>query len=147
MSEWLRDYDFVLPRESIAQRPLPRRDDSWMMVLDRAERTIQHREFRELNTFLAPSDLVVLNDTRVLPAKRFSDDGAVELLFLERVDAHHWKCLVKPGRKMRAGATTKIDDVSLQVEQITSDGERIVAFEKEVDVYVGGVMPLPPYID
>lgn len=147
MSAQLRDYDFMLPRELIAQRPPQRRDDSRMMVLDRAEQTIQHCEFRELKTFLGPGDVVVLNNTRVLPAKRFSDDGAIEFLFLERVDAHRWKCFVKPGRKMSVGATTTLDDVILRVEQITSDGERIVAFEKEIDVYAGGTMPLPPYID
>jgi S-adenosylmethionine:tRNA ribosyltransferase-isomerase len=147
MSARLCDYDYDLPRELIAQRPLQRREDARMMVLHRAGQTIQHRHFRELNAFLEPGDLVVLNDTRVLPAKRFSDNGAIEFLFLERLDAHRWKCFVKPGRKMRLGATTRIDDIALRVEQITSDGERIVAFEKEVDVYAGGSMPLPPYIN
>src|SRR5437764_4626741 len=146
MSAQLRDYDFILPRKLIAQRPLGRREDSRMMVLRRAVQAIEHRKFRELETFLQRGDLVVLNDTRVLPAKRFSDDGAVEFLFLRRVDAHRWKCLVKPARKMRVGATTRIDDVILRVEQVTSDGQRIVAFEREVDVYAGGAMPLPPYI-
>src|SRR5437868_6474475 len=141
MSARLSDYDYDLPRELIAQRPPDHREDSRMMVLDRARQAIEHRQFHELKTFVRSGDLFVLNDTRVLPARRFSDDGAVEFLFLERLSPKCWKCLVKPGRKMRVGATTKIDDVSLQVEQITSEGERIVAFEKEVDVYLGGVMP------
>ena len=77
MSARLSDYDYVLPQELIAQCPLERRDDSRMMVLHRAEQKIEHRRFRELNTFLQPGDLLVLNDTRVLPARRFSDNGAV----------------------------------------------------------------------
>jgi S-adenosylmethionine:tRNA ribosyltransferase-isomerase len=91
--------------------------------------------------------LLVLNDTRVLPARRFSDDGAIEFLLLERLDPAHWKCLVKPGRKMRVGATAKIDNATSRVEEITDDGERIVALDKDVDLYAGGSMPLPPYID
>ena len=146
MSARLSDYDYDLPRELIAQRPLQRREDSRMMVLHRAEQIIEHRQFRELKTFLQPGDLLVLNDTRVLPARRFSDDGVIEFLFLERLDPAHWKCLVKPGRKMRVGATAKIDNVTLRVEQITPHGERIVALDEEVDLYAGGSMPLPPYI-
>ena len=77
MSARLSDYDYVLPRELIAQRPLERRDDSRMMVLHRAQQKIEHRQFDELKTFLKPGDLLVLNDTRVLAARRFSDDDAV----------------------------------------------------------------------
>jgi S-adenosylmethionine:tRNA ribosyltransferase-isomerase len=147
MSERLSDYDYVLPRELIAQRPLERREDSRMMVLHRAENRIEHRQFGELKTFLQPSDLLVLNDTRVLAARRFSDDDAVEFLFLERLGPTRWKCMVTPGRKMRVGATTTIDDVCLRVEKITADGERIVTFDQDVDVYAGGSMPLPPYVN
>ena len=146
MSARLSDYDYDLPGELIAQRPLRCREDSRMMVLRRAGLTIEHRQFRELKTFLEPGDLLVLNDTRVLPARRFSDDGAIEFLFLERLDPAHWKCLVKPGRKMRLGATAKVDNVALRVEEITPDGERIVALDEDVDLYSGGSMPLPPYI-
>jgi len=147
MNARLSDYDYELPRELIAKRPLQQREDARMMVLDRQDQTIQHRRFRELKTFLQPGDLVVLNDTRVLPARRFSDDGTIEFLFLKRLDAHRWKCFVKPGRKMRLGATTRIDDIALRVEEITADGERIVVFERDIDIYAGGSMPLPPYIN
>ena len=147
MSERLSDYDYVLPRELIAQRPLERREDSRMMVLHRTEQKIEHRQFGELKTFLQPGDLVVLNDTRVLAARRFSDDDAVEFLFLERLGPTRWKCMVTPGRKMRVGATAMIDDVCLRVEKITADGKRIVTFDKDVDVYAGGSMPLPPYLN
>ncbi len=146
MSKRLSDYAYDLPRELIAQRPLERREDSRMMVLYRARHGIEHRQFRELKTFLGAGDLLVLNDTRVLPARRLSDDGAVEFLFLERVGQKRWKSLVKPGRKMRVGATAKIDNITLRVEEITDGGERIVALEKGVDLYAGGSMPLPPYI-
>ncbi len=147
MSTRLSDYDYILPRELIAQRPLERRHDSRMMVLHRAEQKIEHRQFRELKTFLQLGDLLVLNDTRVLPARRFSDNGAVEFLFLERLGPTRWKCMVTPGRKMRVGATAAIDDVCLRVEEITANGERIVAFDEDVDVYASGSMPLPPYVD
>jgi S-adenosylmethionine:tRNA ribosyltransferase-isomerase len=147
MSARLSDYSYVLPRELIAQRPLERRQDSRVMVLHRAGQKIEHRQFGELKTFLQPGDLVVLNDTRVLAARRFSDDDAVEFLFLERVGPTRWKCMVTPGRKMRIGATATIDGVCLRVEKITADGERIVAFDRDVDVYAGGSMPLPPYVN
>jgi len=146
MSTKLSDYAYDLPRELIAQRPLEHREDSRMMVLYRARHAIEHRQFRELRTFLGAGDLLVLNDTRVLPARRLSDDGAVEFLFLERVGQKRWKCLVKPGRKMRVGATAKIDNITLRVEEITDAGERIVALDKDVDLHAGGSMPLPPYI-
>ena len=147
MSARLSDYNYSLPRELIAQRPLERREHSRMMVLHRAAQTIEHHQFRELKTFLRTDDLLVLNDTRVLPARRLSNDGAVEFLFLERLGRNRWKCLVKPGRKMRIGATTKIDDIALRVEEVTADGERIVALHKDSDLYAGGSMPLPSYIN
>ena len=147
MSARLNEYDYVLPRELIAQRPLERREDSRMMVLHRAEQKIENRQFRELKTFLQVSDLLVLNDTRVLAARRFSDNGVVEFLFLEHIGPRSWKCLVTPGRKMRVGATATLDNVCLRVEKITADGARIVTFDKGVDVYARGCIPLPPYVN
>src|SRR5438477_2804366 len=117
-----------------------------MMVLHRERQAIEHRQFRDLRGLLEPGDLLVLNDTRVLAARKFSDDGAIEFLFLEQVAPGRWRCLIKPGRKMRVGAVTKIDGVTAQVEQIAPDGARVVALEKEIDVYAGGSMPLPPYL-
>src|SRR5436189_2249062 len=146
MSSTLSDYEYDLPRELIAQRAPERRENSRMMVLRREEQSIEHRRFVELKMFLRPGDLLVLNDTRVVPAKRVSSDGAVEFLFLERVGPRRWKCLVKPGRKMRVGATAKIDNASLRVEEILPEGERVVLLDKDVDLYAGGLMPLPPYI-
>src|SRR5256885_15896822 len=113
-----------------------------MMVLHRDSQTIEHRQFRDLKTFLQPGDLLVLNNTRVLAARRFSDDHAVEFLFLEKLGPARWKCLIKPGRKMRLGATTKIDNVTLRVEEILPDGERLVALSEDVDLYAGGRVSL-----
>ena len=146
MSTRLSDYDYDLPSELIAQRPPERRDDSRMMVLHCNTQAIEHRQFRDLKTFLRQGDLLVLNDTQVLPARRFSNDGAIEFLFLERLGPRRWKCLVNPGRKMRVGATAEIGNVTLCVEKITADGERIMVLNEDVDLYSGGSMPLPPYI-
>ena len=146
MSTRLSDYDYDLPRELIAQRPPQRREDSRMMVLRRHKQTIEHRQFRELKTFLRRGDLLVFNDTQVLSARRFSDDGAIEFLFLERLGPRQWKCLVTPGRKMRAGSTAVIEGVLLRVEEITPAGERIVELNHNIDLHSGGSMPLPPYI-
>jgi S-adenosylmethionine:tRNA ribosyltransferase-isomerase len=146
MSARLSDYDYELPRELIAQRPPEHRDDSRLMVLRRDSQGIEHQQFDELKTFLQQEDLLVLNNTQVLPARRFSDDGAVEFLFLERLAPCRWKCLVSPGRKMRIGATVKLENVSLCVDKITPEGERIVVLNKDIDLYSGGSMPLPPYI-
>src|ERR1043166_1720132 len=145
MSTRLSDFDYELPRELIAQRPLLRREESRMMVLYRATQTIEHRRFVELKSLLAPGDLLVLNDTRVLPARKFSDDHTIAFLFGERLAPGRWKCLVKPGRKMRTGATTKIDNVQARVEEVLGRGERIVALESDIDPYARGSMPLPPY--
>ena len=146
MSALLSDYDYDLPRGLIAQRPAERRDDSRMMVLHRDTKTIEHRQFQDLKTFLRPGDLLVLNDTQVLSARRFSDDGVIEFLFLERLGPLRWKCLVSPGRKMRVGATAMIEGAALRVEEITAEGERIVMLSEDIDLYSGGSMPLPPYI-
>jgi S-adenosylmethionine:tRNA ribosyltransferase-isomerase len=81
-----------------------------------------------------------------LPARIFSDDQAVELLLLQRLDNTRWRCLVKPGRKMRVGAVTKIQGVRLEVEEIHGDGERIIRLAEDIDLYSAGSMPLPPYL-
>jgi len=146
MDARVSDYDYDLPAELIAQRPLPRREDARMMVLRRDAQTIEHRQFVELKTLLSPGDLLVLNDTRVVRARKFSDDGTIEFLFIERLGRARWKCLIKPGRKFRVGATTKIDNVIARVEEILLEGERIVSLDEDVDQYAGGSMPLPPYI-
>jgi S-adenosylmethionine:tRNA ribosyltransferase-isomerase len=146
MSSQLSDYDYALPEELIAQRPLARRDESRMMVLHRSDERIEHRKFAELGEFLAPGDLLVLNNTRVLSARRFSDDGKIEFLFLERLGPARWKCLVKPGRKMRMGAAAEINGAMARVEEICAGGERVISLDREEDLFAGGSIPLPPYI-
>jgi S-adenosylmethionine:tRNA ribosyltransferase-isomerase len=146
MSNKLSDYEYPLPESLIATRPLPRRDESRMMVLHRDSQTIEHRQFGDFRAFLRPDDLVVLNNTRVLAARRFSDDHAIEFLFLEKLGDARWKCWVKPGRKMRIDSTAKIDNIQLRVEEILPDGERVVALAEDIDIYAHGLMPIPPYI-
>ncbi len=146
MSLRLSDYDYALPEELIAQHPLPRREESRMMVLRRTEERIEHRRFAELEMFLAPGDLLVLNNTRVVNARRFSADGAIEFLFLEELGAKRWRSLVKPGRKMRVGAQSDVEGVRLRVEEICADGSRILALERSIDLERGGAIPLPPYV-
>ena len=117
-----------------------------MMVLHCDSETAEHRQFRDLKSFLRPDDLLVLNNTRVLAARRFSDDHAVEFLFLEKLGPARWKCWVKPGRKMRVGGTATIDNVQLRVEEILAEGERVVSLAEDIDVYARGSMPIPPYV-
>ena len=143
------DYDYTLPEELIARYPTERRDGSRMMVLHRAEQRIEHRMFADFPSFLQSGDLVVLNDTRVIPARAFSDDGRIELLFLEPMPSgpHTWKCLVKPGRKMRIGALVHVGGVAGVVRGIEPQGERIIEFLGAVDLAKHGEIPLPPYFE
>jgi S-adenosylmethionine:tRNA ribosyltransferase-isomerase len=141
------DYDYTLPGELIARHPAPHRDASRMMVLRRESQTIEHLAFRDFPSFIQPGDLVVLNETKVIPANVRSDDGRVSLLFLEAVGENTWKCLVKPGRRMRIGATVRITGIAGVVREILPDGERVVAFDRGIDLELAGKMPLPPYMD
>lgn len=146
MNGRLADYDYVLPEALIARRPLARRDESRMMILHRNEQRIDHRHFADLEEFIGPDDLLVLNNTRVLSARRFSDDGKTEFLFLERLGPTRWKCLVKPGKKMRVGASVKFDDIGARIDEVCEEGERIISLDREIDLFEGGLMPLPPYM-
>lgn len=139
-------YDYALPDELIARFPLPARDGSRMLVLHRATQRIEHRSFREFPQYLRADDLVVLNDTRVIPARVFSDDRRIELLFLEALGATTWKCLVKPGRKMRVGAQLQVLGTVGTVGAVLPDGERVIEFRAPVDPATAGEIPLPPYL-
>jgi S-adenosylmethionine:tRNA ribosyltransferase-isomerase len=141
------DYDYTLPDELIARHPLPRREDSRMLVLHREGRRIEHRRFAEFPDYLRQGDLVVLNDTRVIPARVYSDDGRIELLFLESFGGNRWKCLVKPGRKMREGALFHVRGVPGVVISIEPDGERVIDFRGAIDLDAAGELPLPPYFE
>lgn len=147
MSLFTNDYDFTLPEGQIARYPLPNRADSRMLVLHRETGQIEHRGFRDFPAYLREGDLVVLNNTRVLHARVFSDDGKVELLFLEAAGEKTWKCMVKPGRRMREGRTVTVGGVEGRVEAVLETGERMIAFATPVDLEKVGRLPLPPYFE
>lgn len=139
------DFDFDLPPELIASRPLPDRDASRMMVVDRATGEISHRMFRDFPSYLAPGDLVVLNDSRVIKARLRTPDQRTELLLLEPIDSSAWKCLGKPGRRLRIGMSLEIAGTMATVRDILPDGERVVEFASPPDLEAHGAMPIPPY--
>ncbi len=145
MSLRVADYDFELPPELIADRPLAERDASRMMVLHRKSGAIEHRAFRDLPSYLRPGDLAVLNNSKVIKARLFSEDGRVELLLIETVGGGRWKSLVKPGRKMRVDASIAVAGTTARVCEVLSDGARIVEFASEPDLETFGAMPIPPY--
>ena len=98
------DFDYPLPEALIASHPPERREDARMLVVHRAEGRWEHRRIADLPEYIRPGDLAVFNDTRVIPARVYSDDGRLELLLLEAEGPATWRCLVKPGRKLRVGA-------------------------------------------
>jgi S-adenosylmethionine:tRNA ribosyltransferase-isomerase len=116
-----------------------------MLVLDRTTGEISHRMFADFPGYLSPGDLVVLNNSRVIRARMHSDDGRVELLFLEELAPQRWKCLVKPGRRMRLGATCDAGGAHLTVLGIDPTGERIVESDRPID-FSRGELPIPPYM-
>lgn len=144
MSTRLADYGYELPPALIAQRPLPRRDESRLMVLRRDAQTIEHTHFGALPDLLRPDDLLVLNNTRVLPARYFSDDGKIEFLVLEKIAPRRWKALVKPGRKFRAAVS--IQNVGAEPGERFEDGSREIVLADDLDLLRAGSMPLPPYV-
>ena len=146
MSTRLSDYNYELPRELIAQHPLPRRDDSRMMVLYRDRREIAHAHFVDLKKFLRDDNLLVLNNSRVLPARQFSDDGKFEFLFLEKIAPCRWKALVKPSRRFGKGAAIFIQGVRAEAGELFANGSREIVMSDDIDLQHGGAMPLPPYI-
>ena len=115
------------------------------MVLDRERQSIEHRRFEDFPSLIAPGDLVVLNDTKVLPARLFSDDGRIELLLLEEAGAGVWKCLVRPGRRLRLGGKFPLAGRLGEVIDILPEGERIIRFDTTPDLEKLGRIPLPPY--
>ena len=149
------DFYYDLPEELIAQTPLEKRDASRLMVLHRESGEIEHKHFYDVIDYLNPGDCLVLNDSRVLPARLLGHrptGGAVEVLLLRDLGDKKWECLCKPGRKMRVGDTVSFGDGELTatVRQVQEDGNRIVEFHYEgifLEVLERlGKMPLPPYI-
>jgi len=147
MSFRTSDFDYPLPEHLIAVRPSEQRERARMMVLYRKEARWEHRFFCEFESFLKSGDLVVLNDTRVIPARVFSDDGKLELLLLESMGALSWRCLVKPGKKLRAGASIVAGGATGIVCEVYPDGDRRIEFDKPLDLGAVGRLPLPPYFE
>ena len=148
------DFNYNLPPELIAQTPVEPRDCSRLLVYNRATDRVEHRIFRDITQYLKPGDVLVINNTKVLPARLYAlteHGGHVEVLLLKRLDIDRWEVLVKPGKKCRIGTRLTVSPkLSLTVEGITDSGERIVKFDcdgvfEEVLDEVGS-MPLPPYI-
>jgi S-adenosylmethionine:tRNA ribosyltransferase-isomerase len=145
VSDLVADYCYELPQELIASRPAPARDGSRMMVVDRASGEITHRMFRDFPSFLREGDHVALNNTRVIKARLLAPESRIEIFLLEPLGGRRWKCLTKPGRKMRPGAAVSIAGTEAQVLEVLPGGERIVEFLEEPDLEKHGHMPVPPY--
>ena len=150
------DFYYDLPEEFIAQTPVEPRDSSKLMVLDKETGEIEHKIFRDIVDLLNPGDVLVLNDSRVLPArllgKRKETDGAMELLLLEQKGTDTWETLAKPGKKAKPGTRFVFGDGILEAEilDVLDGGNRLVKFYYEGSFYEVlekiGNMPLPPYI-
>jgi len=140
------DFDYDLPSELIADRPPEQRGQSRMMIIDRAKGSIEHAEFIDLPEYLSDGDLLVLNDTRVVPARYFSNDGKIELLRLQKLSSKQWICMVKPGKKMKAGRSIKVGEATGTVEEILESGDRLIQFDHEVDEEKFGHLALPHYM-
>ena len=150
------DFYYDLPQELIAQTPLERRDGSRLMVLDKKTGATAHRHFYDIPTLLRPGDCLVLNDSRVLPARllghREPTGGAVEVLLLTDRGDKVWECLVRPGKKVRPGARLSFGDglLTAEVVETLEGGNRLIRFDYD-GIFLEilerlGKMPLPPYI-
>lgn len=154
MSLKTSDFYYDLPEELIAQTPAEPRDSSQLLVYHRDTKQIEHRIFHDIVDYLKAGDLLVVNRTRVLPARLFArtpNGGRVEVLLLKRLNLDEWEVLVRPGKKCKVGVKLVINgELSLEVTGITDSGERHVRFFYEgafEDVLSrAGTMPLPPYI-
>ncbi len=150
-----RDFWYDLPEELIAQTPLEQRDTSRLLVLDRETGSVSHKHFFDILDFLKPGDCLVMNDSRVLPARLLGNrptGGAVELLLLKDLGNKKWECLAKPGRKLREGQEVVFGngELTATILEVKDDGNRVVEFHFEgifLEVLERlGKMPLPPYI-
>lgn len=146
------DFDFHLPPDSIAQHPAEPRDASRLLVMDRSSGSLTHKYFRDLVDYIRPGDLLVINRSRVVPARLFArkaaTGGKVELLLLERVDALRWKALVG-GKGLGGGAQLVLEnDIEAEIVQELEGSQRLVSFSRPIDEDLNslGSVPLPPYI-
>jgi S-adenosylmethionine:tRNA ribosyltransferase-isomerase len=145
------DFNYHLPESSIAQTPAEPRDSSRLLVLNRKTDSLEHRVFSEVGLYLRPGDLLVLNQTRVIPARlaaRKDSGGKVEILLLRREDERTWECLVG-GKGMKSGRRVILEDgLGAQITEVLEGSRRRVRFDEPVESHLSrdGVMPLPPYI-
>lgn len=154
----LDDFDYHLPEELIAQKPADRRDSSRLLVVHRAEDSVEHKHFFDILDYLNPGDCLVLNNSKVLPARLYGikeGTGAkVEFLLIKRLEGDRWETMVKPGKRLKPGDSVIFSEKPLLRARITdfgADGTRIVEFEYD-GIFMErleeiGSMPLPPYIE
>jgi len=148
------DFDYKFPEEIIAQTPAEKRDHSKLMVLDRKNRTIDHKIFYEIIDYLIPGDVLVLNNTKVLPSNivghKEGGSAKVEVLLVKNLFGSTWECLVKPGKRLSIGSRALFDDGKVigTVKNKLESGEQIIEFEGDLYGYMmrQGETPLPPYI-
>ncbi len=144
------DFDYELPAELIAQTPIEPRDHSRLLVVNRADESITHRHFYDLPDLLRKGDVLVFNDSRVLPARLFGHrvgyEGKVEILLLRRIEPSLWEVLVKPSRRIDTGARIELDGLRCEVIERKEGAIRIVRFSAEEALERAGKVPLPPYI-
>ena len=149
------EFNYELPEELIAQNPLEKRDESRLMVLDRKKQTIEHKKFKDIIDYLNPGDVLVRNNTKVIPARLYGkkETGAkVEFVLLNNIEGDIWECMVRPGNKLHIGTNVLFGDGKLKAEilEILPGGTRKVKFHyqgifNEILDQIG-LMPLPPYI-
>ena len=152
----VEDFDYYLPEELIAQTPLKKRDESRLMVVDKKTGSIEHKHFSDIIDYLNPGDTLVLNDTKVLPARligtKEETNATIEILLLKNIEGDDWECLVKPARRVHLGTIISFGDGLLKAKCIKEFDEGIKHFTLIYDgVLVEildklGTMPLPPYI-
>ena len=153
----IEEFDYELPKELIAQTPMEQRDECRLMVLNRAEGTIEHKHFYDVLDYLKPGDCLVMNDSKVIPARIFGvkeKTGAhIEFLLSKRIDGDRWETLVRPGRRLKPGDKVDFGNGKLEAEilEYGKDGTRIVEFHYD-GIFMErleelGSMPLPPYIE
>lgn len=148
------DFYYDLPQARIAQTPATPRDSSRLLVYDTKTKTIEDKIFRDIETYLQKGDLLVVNNTKVIPARVYAKTahgGAVEILLLKRLDLNVWEVLMRPGKKGKIGTKMTVNsELSFTVKDVTETGERIVEFTYsgafEDVLSRAGTMPLPPYI-
>lgn len=153
----LSEFDYDLPEELIAQFPCEKRENSKMLVLDKTDESIQHKHFYDIVDLLDENCILILNNTKVIPARLFGEKeetGAhIEVFLLKQVDGHNWEVLIKPSKRVKAGTRIKVSaDLSVVVlEPLEDDGKWLVRLEYEGNIFevlhrVGNI-PLPPYIE